>query len=316
MKYAIIIDSVAAVPSYFIEQRPFAVMPVSVEIDGKIVPDSFNQDELIEFYTGGSLKVKSKVSSSPPTKEQITQLITEEIAPIYDYAFCLPVSRQISPTYDNFQTAANGISKLAREKRDTLGIEHSFHMNCVNSGSTISGCGLIAIYADMILSKGISYNDYAATIQKFTRVVQNYAVVTDVLYTRARAQEKGIKSLSLPAALIGKTVGLNPIVQISYDHVTKPITMKRGIDASVNSLFEYAAQQIKNGLYAPIINIGYAGDPSDLDQFEAYAKLLKTAKDNKVKVLAGVMSLAAGVIFGPRAVTIGIAPKDQAAVPS
>jgi len=316
MKYAIIIDSVAAVPSYFIEQRPFAVMPVSVEVDGEVVPDSFSQEELIEFYTGGSLKVKSKVSSSPPTKEQISQLITEEIAPKYDYAFCLPVSRQISPTYDNFQAAANGISKLAREKRDKLGIEHSFHMNCVNSGSTISGCGLIAIYADMILSKGISYNDYANTIQKFTRVVHNYGVVTDVLYSRARAQEKGIKSLSLPAALIGKTVGLNPIVQISHDHVTKPVAMKRGIDASVNSLFDYASEQIGSGLYAPIINISYAGNTDDLNQFESYATLLKTAQENKVKVLIGIMSLAAGVIFGPGAVTLGIAPKNQSAAPS
>lgn len=316
MKYAIIIDSVAAVPSYFLEQRPFAVMPVSVEVDGRVVPDSFSQAELIEFYTGGSLKVKSKVNSSPPTKEQISELITDKIAPKYDYAFCLPVSRQISPTYDNFQAAANSISKLAREKRNKLGIEHSFHMNCVNSGSTIAGCGLIAIYADMILSKGISYNDYANTIQKFTRVVHNYGVVTDVLYSRARAQEKGIKSLSLPAALIGKTVGLNPIVQISYDHVTKPVTMKRGIGASINCLFDYAAEQIKNGLYAPIINISYAGDTNDLNQYESYAALLKTAQENKVKVLVDIMSLAAGVVFGPGAVALGIAPKNQTAAPS
>ncbi len=316
MKYAIIIDSVAAVPSYFLEQRPFAVMPVSVEVDGKVVPDSFSDEELIEFYTSGSLKVKSKVSSSPPTKEQISELITEEIAPKYDYAFCLPISRQTSPTYDNFQAAANGISKLAREKRDKLGIEHSFHMNCVNSGSTISGCGLIAIYADMILNRGISYNDYASAIQKFTRVVHNYGVVTDVLYSRARAQEKGIKSLSLPAALIGKTVGLNPIVQISYDHITKPVSMKRGIDASIDSLFNYAVEQIKNGLFAPIINISYAGDPVDLNRYESYATLVNTSKENKVKVLIGVMSLAAGVIFGPGAVTLGIAPKDQSALPN
>jgi len=178
MKYAIIIDSVAAVPSSFIENRPFAVMPVQVSVNGDVVPDSFNQEELIDFYSSGSLKVKSTISSSPPTIEQISDLVTEQIAPYYDYAFCLPVSRQTSPTYDNFQAAANGISKRAREQRDSLGIEHSFHMNCVNSGSTIAGCGLIAIYADMILSKGISYNDYASNIQKFARVVQNYAVVT------------------------------------------------------------------------------------------------------------------------------------------
>jgi len=171
MKYVIIVDSVAAIPSYILKKRPFAVMPVVINIDGENVPDSFDQAELIDFYTSGTLKVKSTISSSPPTIEQISELVTNSIPPEYHYALCLPISKQISPTFDNFQLAANGFAKNARAARNELGIEHSFHMNCTNTGSTISGCGLIAIYADMILSKGISYNDYVQSIQKFTRAV-------------------------------------------------------------------------------------------------------------------------------------------------
>jgi len=92
--------------------------------------------------------------------------------------------------------------------------------------------------------------------------------------------------------------------------------MKRGTDASMNSLFEYAAQSIEDGLYLPIINLSYAGNTEDLHQFESYAHLLKTAEENNVKVLIGVMGLAAGVIFGPGAITLGIAPKNQTAIPS
>ena len=167
----------------------------------------------------------------------------------------------------------------------------------------------------MILSRGVSYNDYGTNIQKFARVVQNYAVVTDVLYSRARAQEKGVNTVSLPAALLGRTIGLNPIVRISYDHVTKPVAMKRGTNASMDSLFEYAADRIKDGLYAPIINLSYAGDPVELNKFKAYSVLLEVAKKNNVTILVGIMSLAAGVIFGPGAVTLGIAPKNQKAIP-
>ena len=316
MKYAIIIDSVAAVPSYFLEKRPFAVMPVSVEVDGELVPDNFDEAALIDFYTSGNLKVKSKVKSSPPTKEQISDLITQSIAPKFDYAFCQTISKQVSPTFDNFQLAAQGISKSARHVRDELGLEHSFHMNCTNTGSTIAGSGLIAIYADMILNKGISYNDYVTAIGKFTRVVHCYGVVPNVLYSRARAMEKGIKAMSFPAALLGKSIGLNPIVQISYDHITKPVAMKRGLDNSIDSLFTYAAEQIENGLYVPIVNLSYAGDRHDLREYDSFKNLLAVAKAHNVKVLTGVMSLAAGVIFGPQAVTLGIAPKDQKAIPS
>ncbi len=315
MKYAIVIDSVAAVPSYYIEQRPFAVMPVSVKVDGELVPDTFDEKTLIDFYTSGQLKVKSSVSSSPPSEQQISDLITQKVAPEYDYAFCQTISKQISPTFDNFQRAAKGIARKAREVRDELGLEHSFHMNCINTGSTISGCGLIAIYADMILSKGKSYNEFLKIINMFTRAVHCYASVTDVLYSRARAQEKGIKTMSLPAALLGKTVGLNPVVRISYDHVTKPVVMKRGIESSVNSMFDYAAKRIEEGLFAPIVNISYAGDTEELKNFSSFQALLDTADKNNVTVLTGVMNLAAGVIFGPGAVTVGIAPKNQSAEP-
>ncbi|MCH2191732.1 MAG: DegV family protein [Gammaproteobacteria bacterium] len=316
MKYAIVIDSVAAVPSSFIERRPFEVMPVSVEIDGELVPDTFDEQTLVDFYTSGQLKVKSSIVSSPPSANQITKLITETVAPKYDYAFCQTISKQISPTFDNFQMAAKGIAKKAREVRNGLGIEHSFHMNCINTGSTISGCGLIAIYADMILNKGKSYNDFLKIINMFTRAVHCYACVTDILYSRARAQEKGIKSMSFPAAFFGKTIGLNPVVKISYDHVTEPVAMKRGIDNSVNAMLDYAAERIPEGLYAPIINISYAGDLNDLERFTSYQNLLDVAQKHKVTILTGVMNLAAGVIFGPGAVTMGIAPKNQSVKPS
>jgi len=275
MKYVIIIDSVAAVSNYFLNNRPFEVMPVSVKVDGELVPDSFDRRELI----------------------------------------CQTISKKVSVTFDNFQLAANGISKGAREVRDALNIEHSFHMNCINTGSTIAGSGLIAIYADVILSKGTSYNDYISVMQKFTRMVHCYGVVPDVLYSRARAMDKGIKSLSFPAALFGKTVGLNPIVRITYDHQTKPVLMKRGMENAIDSLLNYATERVKEGLYTPIVNLSYAGDPSELEALKSFQRLLSNAKKRKINVLVGVMSLAAGVVFGPGALTMGIAPKDQKAVP-
>lgn len=315
MKYAIIIDSVAAVPAYFLEKRPFAVMPVSVELDGELVPDAFDESELIDFYSGGQLKVKSKVKSSPPSREQISDLVIKTVAPEFDYAFCQTISKKVSPTFDNFQTASQSIAKGAREIRDELGLEHSFHMNCVDTGSTMTGSGLIAIYADMILNKGIRYNDYVSTINKFSKLVHCFCVIPNVLYSRARALEKGLKTMSFPAALVGKSVGLNPVVQISYDHITKPVTMLRGLDKSVDALFSYAAAQIENGLYVPIVNISYAGDRRDLKDHESFKHLMNVAKEHNVKVLTSVMSLAAGIIFGPNAVALGIAPKDQKAIP-
>ena len=290
-------------------------MPVSVEVDGKIVPDTFNEKTLIEFYSSGQINGKSNIVTAPPSSQQISDLITNDIAPSYDYAFCQTISKRVSPTFDNFQSAANGISKKARKIRNDLGIEHSFHMSCLNTGSTISGCGLIAIYADMILNTGKSYRDFLKIIKSFTKAVHCYGTVTDVLYTRTRALDKGLKTISLPAALIGKAVGLNPVVQIKYDHITTPVAKKRGIENSIDSMLYYARSRVKEGLYAPIVNINYAGDIQNLKNLTSFQKLAATAEKKNVRILTGVMGLASGVVFGPGAATLGIAPKNQKAVP-
>lgn len=315
MKYTIIIDSIAGIPNHILEARPFKVMPVTVELNGEVMPDTFDEQTLIEFYRGDSLNVKSQVSSAAPSEDDISNLIAREVAPFSDYAFCQTVSKQVSPTFENFERAASGIATRARTIRDRLSIEHPFRMSCINTGTTIAGQGLIAIYADMLLSKGADVAEYTKTMNKLVRLVHCYPVVADIYYTRERGLERGVKTVSLPAAMLGKTVGLNPIVQITYDHVAKPVLTKRGLPNSIGHLLKYAADRIKEGLYVPLINLSYAGDPKELETFDHYAELISTAKAHKVTVLKGVMSLAASVVYGPGAFALGIAPRNQKALP-
>ncbi|RBP51175.1 DegV family protein [Arenicella xantha] len=316
MKYTIIIDSIAGIPNHVLESRPFKVMPVTVELDGKIMPDTFDEKTLIDFYQGDSLNIKSQVSSSAPSEDDISNLIAREVAPYSDYAFCQTVSRQVSDTYDNFEQAASHITSRVRAIRDRMNIEHPFRMSCVNTGTTIAGQGLIAIYADMLLSKGADMAEYTKTMNKLVKLVHCYPVVADIYYSRERGLERGVKTVSLPAAVLGKTVGLNPIVQIKYDHIAKPVLTKRGLPNSIGHLFKHAAAMIEEGLYVPLINLSYAGDPRELETFEHYDLMMSTAKKHKITVLKGVMSLAASVVYGPGAFALGIAPKNQKALPA
>ena len=114
-----------------------------------------------------------------------------------DYAICQSLSRVASPIFDNFALVSSQISKDARVARNKLGIEQPFRMTSLNSGTTWAGQGLIAIYADIILSKGIELNEYTKVIEKFTKVVRTYAIVRDIFYSRKRAIEKGLKPLVL-----------------------------------------------------------------------------------------------------------------------
>ena len=315
MKYTIVVDSVAALPEFVLVNRPIKVLPISVVINDKAMPDSISEEGLIDIYQGSELSIKSQVTTLPPSPEQIRDFIINEVAPYSDYAICQSLSRVASPIFDNFASVSHQISKDAKEARGKLGIEHPFRMTSLNSGTTLAGQGLIAIYADMLLSKGVELNEYSLTIEKFTKAVRTYAIVRDILYSRKRAIEKGVETIGFAPALLGKTFGVTPIVEICNDQ-TVPVQSKRGFDAAFESIIRYAIDRIVEGLFIPVVNISYAGDLNDIKNLPIMDELEATAKKHKVKLCFGVMGLGSSTVYGPGGFSIGIAPKNQKDKPS
>ena len=310
MKYTLVVDSVAAMPEYIFETRPIKVLPITVNINGKTQPDRIDEKGLIEIYQGSQLSVKSEITTAPPSPDQIRTFILNEVAPYSDYAICQSLSRVASPVFDNFETVASQIAKEARDARNELGIEHPFRMTFLNTCTTLAGQGLVALYGDMLLSKGTEIQEYTKAIQQFTKVVRTYAIVRDSFYSRKRAIEKGVKTVWFAPALLEKTVGLTPIVEI-YKDMTTPVVNKLGFDKAFESILRYTIDRIKEGLFIPIVNISYAGDLNDIYAMPLMNELNDEAKKNKVKLLFGVMGLGSSTVYGPGGFSIGIAPKNQ-----
>lgn len=314
MKFAIVIDSMASLPEFVLKQRPIKVVPISVTIGGEEVPDETSPQELVNIYNSGKISPNTDIYSITPTTEQIYDFIVKEVVPNYDYAICQSVSQVASPIYASFKEIANTIPKEARRIRDELNIESPFRLGYINSGTTVAGQGLIAIFADFLFTKigySISYNE---KLENFKKVCKSFTVVKDTMHARHRAKLKGVETVGLPTALIGKAVGLAPIVLMQND-VNSHIAVKPGYEKMVNRLLDYACERIEEGLFFPFINISYGGKLSEIEEFDSYAKLQKVAKKNGVTILKGVMSLAAGVNYGPKAFSVGIAPKNYKAEP-
>lgn len=310
MKYTIVVDSVAAIPQNIFKTRPIKVLPITIDINGERKPEIIDEKELIEFYKSGELSIHAKITTAPPSPEQITDFILKEVAPFSDYAICQTFTRAASPIYDNFEIAASGIAKKSKDLRTELGITHPFRMAYLNTGTGIAAQGLVAIYADIMLTRGAEFRDYNERIEKFTKVVRSYAIVRDIYYSRQRALEKGIKSVGWGAALIGKAAGLTPIIE-NYADQANAIATKRGEQKALESLLQYAIDRIKDGLYLPVVNISYAGDLDDLHSLPIVENLKTTAKEHNVNVLFGVMKLGSSMMYGPGGFSIGLAPKNQ-----
>lgn len=314
MKFAVVIDSTASLPEFVLKQRPIKVVPISVTIGGEEIPDETSPQELVSIYNSGKISPNTDIFSITPTTEQIYDFILKEVVPHYDYAICQSVSQSASPIYASFKEIANTIPEEARQIRQELNIEAPFRLGYINSGTTVAGQGLIAIFSDFLFSKtGYSIN-YTEKLENFKKVCKSFTVVKDTMHARHRAKLRGVETVGLPTALIGKAVGLAAIVLMQND-VNSHIALKLGYKKMVNRLLDYACERIEEGLFFPFINISYGGDLSEIDEFESYQKLQKIAKTNGVTVLEGVMSLTAGVNYGPKTMSLGIAPKNHKAQP-
>ena len=283
MKYIIVVDSVAAIPESIFKSRPIKVLPITININGEEKPETVNEQELIDFYKSGELAVHSEITTAPPSPDQITKFILEEVAPYADFAICQTFTKAASPIYSNFEEAASKIAKDSRVVRNNLGIEQPFRMTYLNTGTGIAAQGLVAIYADLLLTRGAEVQEYTEVMEKFTKVVRSYAIVKDIYYSRQRALEKGIKSVGLGSALLGKAIGLTPIIE-NYNDQSGPVVTKRGFDNALDSLIQYAIDRIKDGLYIPIINISYAGDLNDIHSLPIVERLKKTAKKTQGQI--------------------------------
>jgi len=314
MKYTLVLDSSAALPEFVLKTRPIKILPITIRIDDNEFPDIVDETQLIDIYKSGKVSVDADIDVVSPNSELISGFILDQIVPEYDFAICQTIAKTVSPIFDNLSAVANNISKESRDIRENLGNDHPFRMTYLSSGTTVAGQGLLCVYADFVLSRGMEYTQYKTQIEKFKRLTKGYLAVKDMVYARHRTKLRGVKTVALPVAVIGKFIGLSPVA-LNHNETLNVVGMNSSYEKSVNKLFRYARERLRDGLYFAAINISIADDPSELENFSEFRKLKKDAEKSDVKLLIGVMSLAASINCGPGTVGMGIAPKNQTAEP-
>ncbi len=310
MKYALVIDSTAALPDSFLKREHVKIAKVNIRSGDALFPDPVEQSKRLKVYEDDLINVKHGIGSVAPTDDEIFEFMMTEVVPNFDVAICQCVTNVGSTIYGSFVNVSNTIPKRAREVRDKIGMDAPFRMVANNTGTLSAGQGLIAIYADIVLSKGMNLAEYTDQVEKFKRVVNGFTIVKNTIHARQRAIERGIETVSFATALIGNTIGMTPMT-LYKNEVNENLSVERGFKTAITKLINYAIKHIEKGLYLRAVNVCYAGDLDDIRSNHDYLRLERVAKENKVLLLLSIMPLSAAVNYGPGAFSLGIAPKDQ-----
>ena len=316
MKSVVVVDSMSNIPAHVLKTRSnIKAIPLNTQIANDTGLDLLETEQLRQFYRENPLKDDTKANATSPTPEQMLVFLLNEVIPHYDYALFQSTSALLSDVFMHLKECAESIEKEARVVRKMAGITEPFKLLISNSGNSSSGQTILALYTDALLGKGIAPEIAFENTERFKGIVKTYSVIRDIMQTRTRMRMVGQKTISMASAVSGQLQKNTPLVSLCNDQF-KINHLKISYQQAIKSLFEYAERCVEDGLHLPIIHVSYAGRLRELHAIKEFQSLQKKAKEHGVTVISGMMSVSACINYSTGSVSMGIAPKDEAAEPT
>lgn len=299
----LVVDSGCDLPDEFLRKFSISVLPHSVTVGKDAFGDQRNRAQMSHFYSLSLMDRSRHISTGPASTEEIEKNLRGLLEKDRREMVVQTINGNNSPTIDNAREAVRNLSGKVGEKAERMEIY------TVDSHTVFAGQGLLAIYTQALIEKGLPAAEVAARAEEFTQCIDGYAAVRDVYYLRERARSKNENHISWLKATLARRLDLHPILHMHRDGSDVRDTL-RGFDSCTEGMFELAAEHIREGkLRVPMMVVSIAGRLEDLASAKGFAELEAVARAHKVKIYKAVMSLSGGINLGPGTIALALAIK-------
>lgn len=302
-KTAIVVDSACTLPPKLLEKYNIKRVPISVFINGDEFPDPCDQALSLEFFRSGQLNRKNKVTTLPPSAETFVAVINAAIAEGAEQVFVQTVNRMQGETYNK---ANEAVSKVKAQ----LPAGSKVTVRVMDSRTIFSGQALMVAETLRRLMKTPEANIVRRQMDSLSSKIHTYMLPKSPLTALERAQKRGEKAVGWTQAAIATAIGVHPILCIVNDSSYRAAKVK-GFEKSAAQLFAHARSQLARGLLSPIVVINYAGPLEELKAMSGFSDLEASARDCKVQLILGIMSLAGGIYASPGSLSLALMAKPH-----
>ena len=187
----------------------------------------------------------------------------------YDRVLVITVSSTRSPVFENATKASFMILSGYKERRKAAGLEEQFALRVLDSKTLFTGQGVVVYEALRLLQGGqaeVAFDRLRQHVESFSQDVHAYLVPQDLFYVRARAHQKGDKSVGWFKYQMGTMLDIKPILK-AYRGETEAVETVRGFDGAMKKLFQMAGEAVEKGLLTKVVCMSYAGNPEDVKSF-------------------------------------------------
>lgn len=301
MTVALVVDASCDLPRSVIDEHGITVLPVSIYTNGEELLDWRTPDTTLAYYREHLVDKDKTVTTQPVTVPEAIRLLTEGPLQNADYVVVQTTSRTRSETYDRLTEAAHELNM--RLKRETPGRI----IRVMDTHALFAGQGLIAAHTQALINKGLDGSQLRRRAAQVADATHTLVIPPDLHYIRARARQRGETSITLARALLGRTLGIVPVV-CGYREQHFPAARFKGFEAAVEGAAEHILQQLDKGrLYSPYISLSHAGDLKELSRYTGVEALRARHKAGDIRLVLSTMGLAGATYLGPGAISMGVA---------
>jgi DegV family protein with EDD domain len=306
MRIGLVVDSSCDLPVGFFQKHNVVILPITVKIGDAILADHRNEEATLQFLDAHIATRGAEAETMPFTVDQIRDLFLKRLVVDYDYVFCITVTKNRSPIFDNATQASFGILNDYRPIRSAAGYSTPFALRVIDSQNLFSGMGIPTLEAAEMIAAEESPPKIRARVEHVAQQTQGYMIPRDLHYMRARTRLKGDSSVSWLSATFGTALDIKPIL-LAFRGDTAPVAKVRGFEPAARKLFLHTADRVRGGLVTPNVAISYGGQLDEMRALPGYNSLRGVCADHNVNLHESVMSLTGMVNVGKGALVVGFA---------
>jgi DegV family protein with EDD domain len=310
MRIGLVVDATCDMPSPIFEQYGIVVLPIRIKIGDAIFADSRDEQAMLRFLESDIAERGIDAETQSFSVEQIRDLFLQKLVIDYDYVFCLTVTRNRSPIYDNATQASFAILNDYKPIRAAAGHNTPFSLRVIDTQNVFAAQGVTMIEAAQMIAMDEPPPKIRGRVEQLVPNTQGYLIVRDLQYMRARTSKKGEKSVSFFSASLGSMLDIKPILHGNRGE-TGPVAKIRGFDNAVRKLFLHAADRVRGGLLSPNVCMSYCGPLEEMHSLPGYNSLRGVCADHNVALHESMMSLTGMVNLGKGCLMIGFAAEGN-----
>lgn len=312
MRIGVVVDSACDLPRTFLKENNIEIMPITLRFGGDRYVDRRDPGATLQFYEQLIPEHGLDAATEPFTVDEISALFLDRLVTQFDRVLVVAIASSRSEIFNNATKASFAILSGYRQRRKDAGVDGNFMLRVLDSEQLFTGEGVV-VWELMRWLRSQSdphFDAFQRHAGKFKKYVYAYAVPRDLYYLRARARQRGDRSVGWLQFKMGSMLDIKPIVEV-HGGDSHPLEKVRHFDSGVDQIMMRAIERIEgNRLLSPVIVMSYSGNPEEIHKFSSYQRLKERASEAGVTLMESLMSTTAGIYLGPGAFSLAYASRD------